>query len=511
MTAWSAIASATAVEHRLLLQSLDDCGDAQVRQLDRLLAANAGSHFGRQHGFHDIGDPDAYRSRVPLRDYAELTDVVGPSMADGLVGEPVVLYEETSGSTGGAKLIPYTARSLAGFRAALHPWLHDLAHAYPSLGTGYFAISPVARPPRSTASGVPIGADNDRVYFGEALAEPLAAITAVPPQVARLTDVDAWQYATLLHLLRTDDLTFASVWSPTFLTGLLAALPRHAERLLRHLHDGVPAEPGGEPPIAADPARARTLADALAGGSPFTPRLWPGLRLISSWADAGAARFLGELQHLFPHADIQGKGLLSTEAAVSLPLTGHPYPVLAVNSGFFEFLDRRGDAYLAHETTVGEVYELVISVPGLYRYRNGDQVRVQGRAGSTPLLEFVGRAGLVSDLVGEKLTDTFVCDCLDDLQGFAMLAPRLDPCPHYQLFVEHGAKVSLAAIENRLRRNPHYAYARAIGQLDRLRLVPVDGPLRRYQAAALNRGQRLGDIKPPSLRPEPDWETWMCS
>jgi len=233
--------------------------------------------------------------------------------------------------------------------------------------------------------------------------------------------------------------------------------------------------------------------------------------LLSAWTHASAARFVDELAELFPKAKIQGKGLLATEGVVSVPLHQYQYPVLAVHSGFYEFLDEAGRSLLAHEVVPGQAYEVVMTVPGLYRYRNGDRVRIRGRAGSAPQLEFVGRVGLISDLVGEKLNESFVCDCLCGIRGFAMLAPKLEPKPHYQLFLEDAAAVDPEKTEAALRTNPQYAYARALGQLDPLELIEVRDPLRRYKDWALESGQRLGDIKPPSLRPENDWEGRLCS
>jgi hypothetical protein len=47
-----------------------------------------------------------------------------------------------------------------------------------------------------------------------------------PPYVVGLVlDVAAWRFATLFHLLKAADLTFISVWSPTFLVVLMDALP----------------------------------------------------------------------------------------------------------------------------------------------------------------------------------------------------------------------------------------------------------------------------------------------
>ena len=62
---------------------------------------------------------------------------------------------------------------------------------------------------------------------------------------------------------------------------------------------------------------------------------------------------------------LQGKGLIATEAFVSLPLLPDCDPVLAVNSHFFEFNDTEtGDIRLAHEVEEGKVYSVIVTTGG---------------------------------------------------------------------------------------------------------------------------------------------------
>lgn len=512
MNPWTAIAAVTESEYQTLLHDLYDCAKTQRQQLKSLLLTNKSSQFGQRFHFGTINEPERYQSTIPLQNYSDLAQTIERMMAgeEGeLFEEKVLLYEETGGSSAASKLIPYTESSLTGFRRAVYPWLHDLARQYPQLGRSYFAISPAARVPKTTASGIMIGAGSDAIYFGRQLLEPLMAISAVPEQLGSVTDMEQWQRLTLLYLLHAEDLTLFSVWSPSFLTSLLAELPRHVEWLLRELHDGSTALPGA-PVLAAAPQRAALLRQAMVGGSLDTRLLWPQLQLISCWTHAGAKRFIPQLQQLFPHVTIQGKGLLATEGVISIPLVGHDYPVLAVNSGFYEFLDETGNLLLAHELADGGAYEVIISVPGLWRYRIGDWVRVRGWIGSAPKLEFLGRGKMVCDLVGEKLNDAFVADCLQMIDGFAMLAPASQGQPRYQLFTEKMNEGLLSRVEQALRRNPQYAYACDLGQLGPLQLIVVEHPWPRYQSWALGNGQRLGDIKPPSLRTETDWEQRLC-
>jgi hypothetical protein len=203
-----------------------------------------------------------------------------------------------------------------------------------------------------------------------------------------------------------------------------------------------------------------------------------------------------------PGVPVQGKGLLATEGVTTVP-DAEGQPVLAADSGFYEFFDDQGGVCSAAELRQGICYEVIMTTSGgLYRYRSGDRVCCEGYAGDLPLLRFVGRNGLVSDLVGEKLTEAFVEHCLDSIPGFRMLIPVRSGEPHYTLLTERRyaerCRNLLPAIELQLMANPQYAYARNLRQLGDLTLTVKDDPLGLYLQHVVQR-QRLGDIKVPAL------------
>jgi hypothetical protein len=332
-----------------------------------------------------------------------------------------------------------------------------------------------------------------------------------------------------------------SAWNPSFLTLLFQSLDGWAERLASDLAAGscrVPAAATGDPSrderIAAAvgplsfrtlPARARQLRQLARGGTVPIRACWPALALVSTWTDAQAARSLPDLRQRLGDVPIQGKGLLATEAVVSVPVGDAPAPVLAVRGPFMEFIDSRRDGadprpVFAHQLEVGRVYEVVISTAGgLLRYRIGDLVRVEGYHRSTPCVRFVGRADQVSDLVGEKLHAARVAEAfgaLPVLQGgdarvrFLMLAPEWTTPPAYHLYVEaelgDEALAQLASdVDLRLGENHHYGYARALGQLGPVRAVRVRDGARGYESRLAALGQRTGVIKPADLHLQPGW------
>lgn len=232
------------------------------------------------------------------------------------------------------------------------------------------------------------------------------------------------------------------------------------------------------------------------------------MQVVSCWGEQAAEPGWMRLRRTLPEVLVQAKGLLATEAVVTIPIGTHK--PLAVTSHFFEFLNERGDVRRAHELVRGERYEVVVTNGGgLWRYRLGDVVECAGHLRATPSLRFLGRAGRVSDLRGEKLSEAFVTEALRGLwpgeqrPAYAALRVReSDGRAGYELLVSAGALGESTAelgfrLEQALRTNPHYDLARRLGQLEPLRVLPVSDGLAREELAA--RRGRLGDAKPAIL------------
>jgi hypothetical protein len=495
MSGWAAITGAARAERARLDHAGRDLPRSQAALLRKILADNAGSAFGRNHRFDDIDTVERFRAQVPVRDYEGLRpfiERVAAGQAGVLTSAPVIAFEETGGSTSGRKLVPYTQASLAAFRAAVLPWLADLADERPGTfaGRAYVALSPVARDASATAGGIPIGLPSEGAYLGADLAYAFAAVLAVPVEVAKLHDVDHWRFLTLRHLLAAADLTFISVWSPTFLIGLVEALPALAEPLLRSI---------GE----TDPERASLIETALSRRPIDTPAIWPLLATVSAWADGASRGYARKLREMFPHAWLQPKGLMATEGAVTIPRRGSPHPAPALTSAFLEFIDDAGKAFTCDELCEDASYRVVMTTPGgLYRYDLGDRLLCRGHAGGLPRLEFMGRA-VATDIVGEKLSEDFVADALGRVGSGACLAARATEAPYYELLIDAGPGEDLepqaALVEQCLRANPQYAYARALGQLGPVVPRAVERLIDRYTRLQARRGCRLADIKPPVL------------
>jgi GH3 auxin-responsive promoter len=510
---------------RRFLTALRRPREEQERRLRTYLRANSQTAFGLEHRFDRIRTVDEYQARVPVRTYDE-TEPWIRRVAGGhrnvLTSDAVERLVPSGGSTSAAKLIPFTRTLRSEFGRAVDAWIAELFRRHPSLmgGPAYWSISPPAAvAPHPAGVAIPVGFDSDSRYLGgtrHALAE---TVMAVSPRIARLENPDAFRYATLLSLLARRELRLVSVWHPSFFERLLDIWRQHRARLLRDVEYGTCTFPAGSVGADAvrtndfrppDPERARELRRL-----PQDPSgLWPRLGLISCWGDGPAHPAAERLGRLFAGVPLQTKGLLATEGIVSFPFGIHR--PLAVLSHFFEFIDASGGFHLADELSEGAEYSVVLTTGGgLYRYRLGDRVRVDGFVHGTPSISFVGRDDRVSDWCGEKLSESFVARVLDSVfesprPAFALVAPERTPAGlAYTLFAEarpDDRDAIGARLEAGLRGNPHYAWCVDLGQLQRSRVVCVAaGADKAYLDACAARGQRLGDIKPALLRSEIGW------
>jgi hypothetical protein len=339
------------------------------------------------------------------------------------------------------------------------------------------------------------------------------------PNIGRIRSAEEFKDALCLTLLAEERLEIISVWSPSFLMVQLAHIEQHQERFLDVLGDRLPRH------------RREALKMALATSPIPWTEVWPHLKLISCWDSAAAADQAESVRSRFPGVYVQGKGLLATEAPMTVPLMGaqplefqreyHQGHIPLLNEVFFEFENINpvdgGVIRRLDELEVGAEYSMIISQKGgLYRYRMGDRIRVTHFYRSTPCMEFVGRSQSVSDLVGEKLNSDFVADVLDDLPlanaSFRSLVPVMQPHPHYLLLLDRAAESEEAIahqLERHLCRAHHYHQARLLEQLAAAQVAIAPNMAERITHHHLRHDKTWGDVKYPVLETCP-WKTnWL--
>ena len=496
--AWGEIQSLCKKSHDVFLLAADN-SSIQQQILQEILSQNADTEYLHSRGINGNSTYNEFCLQLQIIEYEDIQSYI-QAIADGeankLTSEKVILFEMTGGSSGGSKLIPYTQKSLQSFQRALHAWIYDILQTRPNIknGKAYFAISPVSRNEVTTKSGVSIGASNDSQYLGETLSHKLLEVLILPDNPTN--QFEEWKFYTCKALLEAEDLTLISVWSPTFLTELLRYIQQNFAELRLAIANKMPE-------------RAQQLKKVSNNNSLDYQSIWPMLDTISCWKDATSAGLAEKLQLLFPSVFIQGKGLLSTEAVTSFPLHKAAWPVLAITSNFYEFLGSDNQVYLADNLELGQAYQVILTnYSGLYRYNIKDQVLVHGYEKGIPMLEFVGRAGICSDLCGEKLTEAFILKAFNQVDPMLLGNAALQPLSkdlRYNLIMDkayfESCEIEKIAeeIEQALCVNPQYAYARKLGQLNKIKIVVRDNLVSTIIEGELSKGRAFGHIKPKVL------------
>ena len=350
---------------------------------------------------------------IPLMDYDDL---------EPFLSQKEVIYEYTSGSSGKNKKIPYTKELLGSFRKMFLLWAYDLCLHIPFKSlTCYFSISP-----HLSRKG---DFNTDQDYLGSFWGKVLSPFLIQSSQIKNLQSEKDF-YPSLINLLTQHrDLEIISVWSPSFLMLML------------------------------DQVEEENLKE-----------MFPQLKIISVWGDGHAVSGYKKIQKLFPDVTVQKKGLLATEAPLTIPLINVHGHVPLISECYFEFLDNNGTIQKLWDLNQGKTYEVIISQKGgLIRYKLKDLVRVTHFFHQTPCLQFIGRSGEISDLVGEKLSSLQVQDAIRDTPVKHVLPDQEDSCYYLLTEGEVEDKTLTIQIEQSLCRNIHYSNARKLTQLGPLR------------------------------------------
>ncbi len=518
--------------YQVFLKNTSKAMEVQEAYLKKCLYDNRWTTFGQDYDFSNIKSIKQFQEQVPITDYEMLEPYIEAHSTrgeKGLVNEPVLLFEPSSGSTSGSKLIPYSQGLKDDFMRGIKPWLYNLYASYSNLqyGTTYWSISPVDQDNRRTKSGISIGFEDDAGYFGILENLIFEKLFSVPAQVKFIEDIEDFRYVTMAFLLADEKLGLISVWNPTFLTLLLNQWDLHSDTFIDNIRKGKLSPPNGtdlDPEIGKNfhknPKRAnnlRKLNKTQARGD-FFKSIWPNLSIVSCWTHSHSENDAMELNKRLKGIHIQGKGLLATEGLISIPLLDRHrklHHVISYRSHFFEFIEIDSESmeatpnvYLMNQLEKGRIYSILMTTRGgLYRYRLYDLVEVVDFYRDLPCIRFVGKEANVVDFYGEKLNEVHVKRVLQDIEevrGFYFLAPcnALNGF-RYCLFIEKTEDVEAKfteiakKIEEGLCKNYHYAYARKLKQLEPLCIYVMENGCMEgyYQHISQRKNMKLGDIK----------------
>jgi hypothetical protein len=454
------------IASRLLDKACNDPLKAQRSFLLRLVRRNAGTAFGRAHGFSGIRTEEDFRRRVPVREYEELRPYIKRIVA----GERNVLTKDepfmmamTSGTTSEPKYIPVT-RACAGQTASLmSQWLYRAERDHKGL-LDYASVGIVSRAIESrTPAGIPCGSTSGLIYKN--IPRFVRRAYAVPYPVSELDDYDE-RYLLTARFALSRRVSFIATPNPSTLLRLAEVAAENQERLLRAIHDGtLGLESAKQPDVCAelahmlrpDPVRARELESVVkANGFLHLGDCWPDLSLIGCWTGGSAGVKTEQLSKFYGRVPLRDLGYLASEGRITVPFEDETASgIPALKSSYYEFIaeeemEEDDPRVLSiDELEAGARYSILLTTTGgLYRYRINDIVEVTGFRGRTPLLAFVRKGGEMSNITGEKMHVNHFIEAVNDVaRRFRLQVEQFRAAPdaeasRYEIYLELEHAVS---------------------------------------------------------------------
>jgi len=499
--------------------------EAQQSVLAKLVRANRGTRFGREHGFDTISNHRDFQSRVPVQEFETLRPYIDEQRNTGapaLTAEPPVFYAQTSGTTSRPKHIPVTPSMLAMHRDEQALFSYLQYRACPAAFAGKaFGIMGAAVEGRLD-SGHIVGSVSGHLY--QSLPRSIRSRFVVPPAVLGIADYEL-KYLTILRLaLSEPHVTYLGAPNPSTFLRLLDILNVRRERLIDSLATGqFEAIDALDPQLRAIVGRQLTADPDRAAHLRSLPALtfanvWPAIRLVTTWTGGSCGIALESVRTKLPRdtavmelgyqsSECRGTIALEPETAGGLPTLHHH---------FLEFAEQDAwDSGQRNCLTLGQLaagrryYVLFTTAAGLYRYFMNDLVDVTGFFHQTPLLRFVQKGRGVTSLTGEKLYEAQVIEAIQDAAArcrvrssfFVLVADEVAFAYRLYAQLDEGFRYEADAmsriIDQRLGElNIEYHGKRASGRLGPLAVSWLrGGTADAYKQAAVAAGQREGQFK----------------
>lgn len=521
--------------------------EVQEALLRHFLVHHAATDFGKHHHFSKIANVADFRRNLPIAPYEYFEPYIQRVMkgdTNALLADPRIhMFALTSGTTATRKFIPVTQQYLADYKRGWNIWGLKAYRDHPAV-----RFRPIVQLSGDwqefhTEAGIPCGA-----VTGLTATMQLRIIRwlyCVPACVGKVKDPAAKYYLALrLSLPRKVGLIIAA--NPSTLVNLAKAGDQEKESLLRDLRDGTLSDrfdiPGPVRDAVADrlrkknPERVQFLEEIVKRTGTLYPKdYWPTDCLIGNWTGGSVGAYMRHYPKYYGETPVRDVGLIASEGRMTIPWAdATPSGILDITTNYYEFVPEdevsspQPTVLGAHELQEGRNYYILLTTSsGLYRYHIYDVVRCTGFHNGTPLVEFLSKGALFSNLTGEKISEYHVSGAMTDVLrelNLNLTAYSLAPCwddeqPYYGLFVERGdmngreQSVKLAqALDQRLCAvNIEYAAkrdSRRLGPL-RLQIIPT-GAWQVWDRQRLARtGGTLEQYKHPGLISDPKFRETM--
>jgi len=513
------------VQHRWWKPFIKQTQDPQAVQqalLERILAYQAQTTFGKKHRLSRLRGYHEFRLGVPIHTYEDLRPYLqAQEDTKGLElnHDQPVSYALTSGTTEKPKIIPILPRTNLMFRHYQLLSTYAQYQGIPKIFQGKMLVLAGQEVEGYLESGTPYGSMSG--LLTAALPSVLQSKRFLPDAIHGFTDYQQKYLYLTAWALSEPDLSVVATANPSTFLKLLEVGRQHFLQLVEQLDLSHKKSSDWVAPFPRlSRRRLRYLQSFIGHEEQLTVEaLWPKLQAVVTWTGGSCGVSISKLKSRLPaKAAIVEMGYLSSEFLGSLNVNVQRNQcVPTFHDNFFEFVeptdwdaDRPNTVTLDQLETGKRYYVLVTTMNGLYRYFINDLIEVTGRFHSTPTIRFVQKGRGVTNLTGEKLYEFHVMDAVQAIQQeyqttvdfYVMVADPLTL--QYTMYLEHpplGFFVGHKLEQQIGATNVEYQAKRASERLQPLRVVYVQsGTGDAYKTHCLQQGQRDDQFKVVKLQ-----------
>lgn len=414
-----------------------NAGVVQQKVLKEILQLQKSTEYGKKYNFAAIQLVSDFRKAHPLTTYDDyqstINDIAEGAKFTQLVSEPIILFQETSGTTGRVKLIPRTKRLFSSIQAAFQTVGAITESYFSQQQNGKTRSRGLAlantQPLDFTPSGIARGSGTSGGLRQSKFIQKIIRLRYTsPPEIFLVSDYSSAYYCHLLFGLLDPDLEYITANFASSILEVVQTLERKWQQLVNDIESGcinasIKLEASTRDDLQrllqSNPVRAAALRTEFEQGfHNILPRIWSRLQYIQCITTGPMQLYQERLKFYTDGIPFYSPGYGASEAWIGVnlePSREPPAYLLTPRTAFFEFIPI-GEVDVEQPTTVDltslrvdESYEIVLTtVAGLYRYRLGDIVKCVGYYYQSPIVEFLYRQGSVLNFYYERVTESTI-------------------------------------------------------------------------------------------------------
>ncbi len=517
----------------------------QRQILECIMRDNADTEYGRKHNFHLVKTEADYRSIVPVTEFEAYDDYISRMVYDGeenlLTAYPIQYYMMSSGTTGTAKYIPMSEKSLIHFARYTHEFAYETINRYYEEELGaqnaiengkVFMLNEVHYKQMENGKKSGIVSSSIFEWMKEQNVLNYDRYTS-PKELLFPTEEMDTMFLKLLFALEYDNVIAMEGVYVNQLLNAMDYLEKNWKLFVDCIRDGIIPEQiiisqeqreMMQSYLKSNPIRAAYLQEEFEKGfeTPILSRIWKNIRYVMAISGNAFSKYMSKLKryigdipyHYFVYGASEGI------FGPSLRMNQNDKYVFPARVAYFEFLplenlsDSCVEDYITTDVEIGKKYELIYTgFSGLYRYRVGDIVEICDFYFDAPVISFCYRKKQMVNVAGEKMDMGSVASVIDefeeeyqlDVNDFCVYMDEDEIPARYVILIELNRSMVPVLPEDIHRRidqmfrrvNLDYDDCRKLKEIGMPKVVFLkQGTFEAYKEHLRNSGKEVGQHKP---------------